>query len=447
MNESTERIRKLTKRRWLVLAASCLVNLCIGSLYAWSVFAPPMAAYLSSLTGITITAGNLAIAFAIANTVGPITMISGGYINDRFGPKWVIFLGGLMYGSGFLVCGLSKSIGMVVLGFGVLCGLAVGLVYGCTVSNSVKFFPDRRGLIGGLTTASYGISSVIVPPVAGALIMNSGVLTAFRLLGAAFIIIISVSSFFIIKSPQNFIPYHWLIPGKGLVSGKASANEDKTGKTLADTGKTEVNEKDWKGMLADPVFYVMILMLACGANFGMMIISQASSISQSMVNLSVASATLVVSLIALFNALGRVSAGFLSDRFGRINTLSAMLFLALIAMGLLYFSSEQRIAMFYIAISLTGMCFGAFMGVYPGFTADQFGSRNNSVNYGIMFIGFALAGLTGPNIVAGIYFSTNSYQPAFLVGAALAAAGLVLSVIFRYMIRYKKIKKINKIIL
>ena len=132
----------LTKKRWIILLASCLINLCIGSLYAWSVFATPMAAYLSSVTGSEVA--SLAIIFTIANAVGPITMISGGFINDKIGPKWVIFIGGILFGLGMIVSGFAKSVGMLLLTYGLGVGLGVGMVYGCTVSNSVKFFPDKR---------------------------------------------------------------------------------------------------------------------------------------------------------------------------------------------------------------------------------------------------------------------------------------------------------------
>ena len=98
----------LNKRRWLVLAASCLINLCIGSLYAWSVFAGPMAERLSALTGRTVA--DLAIVFTLVNSVGPITMISGGAINDRLGPRWVIILGGLLFGLGMFFPDLPQAL-------------------------------------------------------------------------------------------------------------------------------------------------------------------------------------------------------------------------------------------------------------------------------------------------------------------------------------------------
>ena len=98
------------RRRWLILLASCFINLCIGSMYAWSVFSAPMAAYLSQLNGVALTPADLSIVFVVANSIGPITMISGGRINDTFGPRFVILLGGLMFGGGMLLCGFASSL-------------------------------------------------------------------------------------------------------------------------------------------------------------------------------------------------------------------------------------------------------------------------------------------------------------------------------------------------
>lgn len=411
-----EKRKKLTGKRWAVLIASCLINLCIGSLYAWSVFSSPMAEYFTRLgtNGGNMTAGDLAIVFTVANSVGPITLISGGFINDKFGPKWVIFAGGILFGIGMLISGFAKGIGMLLVGYGLGCGLGMGLVYGCTISNSVKFFPDKRGLIGGIATASYGISSVLIPPIANVLIENVGVTSAFKILGVAFTIIICVGAFFIVQCPQGFMPVGYE-------------------ETVAVGEQEQSRDKNWKQMLADPIFYVMIVMMTCGAVFGMMTISQASPIAQNMIGMSVASATIVVSVLALFNAAGRVLAGYVSDLIGRINTLTIMLLLAVIGLGLLMISGKGDVATFYTGVSIVGLCFGAFMGVYPGFTADQFGAKNNSVNYGIMFIGFALAGYVGPTIMSKVYAADGAYKRAFIITMGLVAVGLVLSFVYRVL--------------
>ena len=403
-----ERNTALTKKRWLVLAASCLINLCIGAMYAWSVFAAPMAEELSQLNGVTLTAASLSIVFSIGNGDGFITMIAGGFITEKLGPKWVIFAGGVLFGLGFIVCGLAQNTGMLIVGFGLLCGLAMGLAYGQTISNSVKFFPDKAGLVGGIATASYGISSVIVPPVGNMLISQFGVRKAFIFIGIFIVIVVGICSQFIVKCPADFVP-----------DGSKS-------------GATGAADKNWKEMLATPIFYVMIVMLFLGAVFGMMAISQASNIAQSMVGMTPAAAAIVVSVLALFNTFGRILCGYISDRIGRINTLTGVLCLAIAALGMLYFS-EGSVVLFYIGICMIGVCFGAFMGVYPGFTAGQFGSRNSSINYAIMFIGFSAAGIAGPMIVSKMLAATGSYRPAFLLAMVMAVCGLVLSFVYRAM--------------
>ena len=103
-----------TKKRWLVLIASCFINLCIGSIYAWSVFASPMAEHLTAVTGVAHTAGTLAIVFTVINLATPVTMIIGGGINDRLGPKKVILVGGKLLGCGAILGSFSRSLLMLI---------------------------------------------------------------------------------------------------------------------------------------------------------------------------------------------------------------------------------------------------------------------------------------------------------------------------------------------
>lgn len=402
----------LTKKRWIVLAASCLANLCIGSLYAWSVFSGPMAKYLSTVTGSEIK--SLAVIFSIANSVGPITMISGGFINDKLGPKWVIFIGGILFGSGMLLSGFAKSVGMLMITYGLGAGLGMGTVYGCTVSNAVKFFPDKRGLAGGIATASYGISSVLVPIVANAMISKLDVTMAFRLLGAAMLAIICISAFFITKCPKDFKPDGWEPPAR--------------------TAREARSSKDWRSMFKDPVFYVMLMMLCCGAFSGLMVISQASPVAQRMMGMTAAEAAAAVSVLALSNTGGRVFAGFVSDKIGAVNTIRGVFVLAIAGLGALYLCNAGSTTLFYAGFCMVGLSFGSMMGIYPGFTASQFGDRNNSVNYGIMFIGFAVAGLFGPMIMSALYAGTGNDRAAFLVAASLALLGVALTFVWKRIV-------------
>lgn len=408
MNEPPVTNNFIDYRRWRVFIASCFANLCIGSIYAWSVFAGPMAIHLD------MEAGQLAIIFSVANSVGPITMILGGKINDKFGPRWVVMAGGLFYGGGFILSGFSNNFGMLAVSYGLGVGIGMGLVYGCTINNSIKFFPDKRGLIGGIATAMYGLSSVVVPPIANALITNFDVLYAFRTIGVVFLVVICIAALFIEKCPQDYAPLGW--------------------EKESNIGSAPV-EKDWRGMLASPVFYAMFGLLICGAFYGLMVISQASPIAQRMIGLTPSNAAICVSILSLFNMLGRVLAGALSDRLGRIKTLVFMLAVALIGFLLLLLCGPGKSAIFVVGISAIGLSFGAFMGVFPGFTADEFGSRHNSVNYGIMFIAFAVGGVAAPLLLNSIYELFGDYRYGFLLCITIVSTGLFMAWLC------KKIKK------
>ena len=404
MNRKGAMMEKTYNRR-VILAASCLINLCIGSIYAWSVFAAPMAARLGLATE------DLAIVFIVANGVGPITMIFGGRITEIIGAGKVILIGGLMFSLGIVFSGFSSSLGMLILCYSLISGLGLGMVYGCTITNTLRFFPDKRGLIGGVLTAAYGFSSVLVPPVANSLIGSFGVLNAFRIIGLAFLVIISAASLLTRQAPPDYRPPNWT----------PSSVQESTLKA----------NKNWREMLRDPVFYTMIALLMCGAFYGLMIISQASPIAQNLVGAAPATAAICVSVLALFNMGGRIVAGYLSDIFGRVNTLTGMLLFSIPGFVLLLNSGAGQIGLFMTALAIIGISFGSFMGIFPGFTADQFGARHNGVNYGIMFIGFALSGLFSPMVLNNIYKSQGSYQNAFVICIVLAVLGLALTCLYR----------------
>ena len=404
----------LTRKRWFYLVLCCLINLCLGSIYAWSVFASPMAAYLSQFAGKTLTTGDLAIVYTIANAVGPITMISGGFFNDKIGPKAVIFTGGLMFGLGLIASGFAHSVGMLIVTYGLISGLGLGMAYGSTISTAVKYFQDKRGLIGGITTGIYGLSSVILPPIVTAIVATTDVTMAFKIVGAVFLVIVCGSALFLKPCPADFVPEGWTPP----VAVKSNGND-----------------KNWKEMLQTPIFYIMILTLTCGAFSGMMIISQASGVAINMIGMTAASAAIAVSVLALFNALGRIVAGFISDKIGRINTLTGALVLSMAGLCALYFCKVGAVALFYCGIAVVGICFGAFMGVFPGFTVDRFGAKNNSVNYGIMFIGFALAGYFGPSVMRQVFATDGAYQRAFLIALAFDVVGIILTFCYRVVLK------------
>lgn len=397
---------KWNKKRWVILMTACAINLCIGSMYAWSSLSAPMAEELGQ---------NLSSVFSTANAVSFITMIIGGLLNDKYGPRWVMFAGGLMFGVGMFTSGLAQDVIHLIMSYGICLGLGMSLVYGCTISNTIKFFPDKRGMVGGLTTASYGISSVIFAPLADWICSMTNARMTFMILGAVFLVVICAGSMIMEKCPAGFVP-----AGYTPVVKASGGSVDKTPLE----------------MIKMPVFYVMLCMLTCGGTFGLMIISGAKGLALNMTTVSASTATLFVSVLCLFNTAGRLVAGTLSDKLGRINTLTTALLIALAGLTCLYLCGvTSSVTLFAVGVMLIGICFGTFMGVFPGFCTDQFGTKNNTVNYGIMWIGFSAAGIVGPSILSSVFNATGSYQLAFVIAFIMALVGLGLSVIYRKFVR------------
>lgn len=398
----------LQKKRWLILLASCLVTLCIGSLYAWSAFASPMAAYLSQCTGKTVT--SLAIVFTIANSVGPITMISGGMINDKLGPKLVLLMGGALFGVGMIGAGFVKSVGMLIVTYGLCVGFGVSMIYGVTVSNTVKFFPDKSGFAGGLITACYGGSSIIIPPIANAMIEAYHVTNTFKIIGVVMTVIILASAFVIKACPADYS-----VPGMKVRQAQVQTVKDYT----------------WTQLWTQPDYYLMLLTVTCGVFAGIMVISQAAQVAQGMMGMTPAAASIVVSVVALFNVGGRLASGTLSDRIGPIGTLRITFAASLVASVVLFFCKEGSLVLFYAGLGVIAFAFGSLMGIFPGFTAQRFGRKNNSANYGMIMIGFSLAGILGPMGMNAIHNMTGRYQPAFLTAAVLSAVGQIFLALLR----------------
>ncbi len=399
----------LLKKRWLLLAAACLINLCAGSIYAWSVFAPPLAERLSLITGTAVTAGSLAAAFSLANGIAPIPMILGGWINDRFGPRAIIPAGGIVMGIGFYLAARAATPLELILGYGLGFGLGLGFVYGSSVNTTLKFFPDHRGLAGGIATAVYGLSSVLIPPIAHALIETEGIEAALLTLGGVLAVVIVAGGLLLEKCPDAFAKqFTAAVPGKRMTA----------------------EECDWRGMLRSTRFPPMVALMLCGAIPGMMIISHCWSLAKDMAGLDAKAASAMVSMLALANVFGRLLVGALSDKFGRLASLTGALILTILATVLLSLSDQNAHLLFSAGILAIGLSFGAFMGIYPGFTAEEFGAKNNSVNYGIMFSGFSVAGFAGPMAMNVLKEAGMSYQAICLLAGTLAVLGLVFAYLF-----------------
>ncbi len=398
----------LDKKRWFYLALFCLINVCAGTIFTWSVFAPSLAKRLTLLSDSDVSVGDLAMIFGLANSIGPLPMIAGGFLNDRFGPKLTIGIGSIMMGAGLYLCGEAHSYELVLVSYGVLFASGLAFIYGCTINNSIKLFPDRRGLAGGLATAFYGLSSVIAPVIANRLITDYGVDFAFKAFSICTGSIILVCALATVKPPAGYLP-------AGFVSRASIVSK---------------GDKNWRQMTGSPTFLPLMFFLTCGAVSAMMILSQTASIAKEQIGMTSAAASTAVAILALLNTFGRLLAGYMSDLFGRIRTLVFAVLLTMAGLCALLSASDGNATLFFVAVAAVGFAFGSFMAIFPGLTADEYGSLHNSVNYSIMFIGFSLAGFLGPFVMRQLHTPGQSYGNSYLVAIVFSALGLAMALLY-----------------
>ncbi|KXH80614.1 OFA family MFS transporter [Sporosarcina sp. HYO08] len=390
--------------RWRILIASTLINLCVGAVYAFSIFALPLTAVLDA------SMGEIMMAFTINAALFPIPMIIGGKLVDKGGAKIAIIIGGILFGLGFILSGFVTAPWMLYITYGVLGGMGQAMVYAVTIGNSVKLFPDKRGLATGIVTAGYGGAAIIIAPIANALITSNGVQPTMMMLGIAFLVIILSSSLFVKPCPTGYAPEGWTPPA-------------------ANHGGLNV---PWNEMIKKPIFYVIISMFLIGALSGMMVTANASVIGQTMFGLSAATAALYVSLYALSNCLGRVFWGAVSDKIGRTKCL--MMIYLVIAAAMLTIALSTSVAGFAVAIIGIGLCFGGTMGIFPSIVVEKFGTKFYGVNYGITFTGYAGAAFFGPRIANGVAAANNGmFTNAFYIALAISLVGFALTFIFKAM--------------
>lgn len=380
-----------TTNRWIILAACILINLCLGAGYAWSVFQAPL------IEQFGWTTAQASLAFSISFAMVPISMIIFGAMQDKKGPKWITFGGGLMFGLGMILTSFITNLTMLYISYGLILGFGIGMAYGCTTSTTVKWFPDKKGLAGGLTAAGFGSGAVLFAPLAVRLIQKHGVLLTFRYLGIGLLIAICLSSL-LLSAPE-----------RKAVNVSADDKLNKRPGQIIKTG----------------TFWGLWVVYVFGCISGLMIIGHASPIAKEFLNFDLEMATFVVSIVAISNTLGRILWGFVSDKIGRYATVALMFITSCV--GLVLLSIKAGAVLGVIGIVLIALCFGGFLGTFPGITAENWGPIFNGSNYGVMFTAYGLAAVVGPRLAALIKQSANGdYTRAFIISAIMNVIGAVL---------------------
>ena len=387
--------------RWWRVFGGLMMNIALGTLYAWSIFVAPLEKEFGWKRAQTSNV------FTIAVVVFALSFIVAGRLQDKFGPFWVSLTGGVLVSLGFFLCAFTHSLNYLYVCFGVIGGLGNGFGYSTPIPVMAKWFPDKRGLAVGLAVGGYGAGSALFGPLANLkLIPAYGVHTTFMILGAIFLVMTIIGALLLKNPPAGYRPQGWTPPPP---TAKAAAT------TL------ELTPSD---VLRTPAFYFMWIAYALGASAGLMVISQLVPFAKSVHISSAALATMTLVVGAVGNASGRILSGWMSDGLGRLNVLRLMIAISMIAMPLLY-RAGGTVGFLYVMVFVVYWCYGTQLSVNAAATADFFGARNAGMNYGMLFTAWGVAGIIGPRIGGTLFDKYKNYQMAFYTAAVLALVALI----------------------
>jgi MFS transporter, OFA family, oxalate/formate antiporter len=403
-------------QRWTSLIACLTAGLCAGFGYAWSVFLKPMAGLFN------LTASELSLSFTLIMSTAAASAIFAGKALEYIKPPRLLLAGGVLFGTGIVCIGFVQSLVQLYL-FAVIAGIGLGTVYpGATMSNIIRYFPDRRGMASGLLTAGYGIGAVVWAPFAVYLIESNGPLFALRILGILFFIIIALMSLIVRTAPDNFVPRGW--KPASSITNQVSGSLD----------------KDWKQMMSTLSFYVLAVLFVLGTISGMMVVGHASPIVQNILKVNPVQAGKIVGYLAAGIVLGKIFWGILSDKLGR-NTVFIALF-AITGTAMFIMSKINSYSAFVAAMSVTGFCYGGFLSLIGPVTADTFGQKHLGINFGIMFLTIALAAYLGPMLASAVISKNGGdYIPAFIIGIFINSAGMIIAICYVFIRNSKKYLK------
>lgn len=393
---------KIDKAMRILLAGFC-INLCLGILYAWSVFNKAL------VTDFGWSAADASSPYAIATIAFSVCLLVAGILQDRMGPRNILILGTTLTGLGMIASGFASSVLMLNLTFGVMTGAGIGFGYACLSPSAMKWFhPSKKGMVNGLIAAGFGLAAIYLAPLTSALITHLGIQTSFMILGAGVLAIAVPLACTINNPPAGYVP----------AEPKLKAGQE--AKVVA-----KVANLSWKAMLKTPQFYALWLMYALAASVGLMIIGNITNIASVQANLP--NAVYLASILAIFNSGGRVAAGILPDKIGGVRTL----LLAFLLQGgnMVLFATFDSEFTLIIGTAIAAVGYGTLLAVFPSITAEFYGLKNYGTNYGVLYTSWGIGGAIGAAVVGYSMTHGGGYNLAYTISAAMMAVCILLALI------------------
>lgn len=388
----TTHVPTVSGHRRLIFTAAFIIIFCCSASAAFSVFADTLVKATSA------TASQVALTLTLYQFFMAAFGIISGRVIDHASPKRLMYVGGFIFGLGWFLGAFAHNIWFLYFAIGLLAGSGNGLLYNPALLTTLKWFPEKRGTISGLLLGAASLGPLVLAKVGAWLCATMGV-NGLMPIGAAYLILI------------------WLV---GWLMASPTSPTSTTA-TPVTTGKSP------KEMMGSLNFWLLLLLFAIACTAGIMLIGSLSSIAQIQLQLTPIVAANFVVVNTLANFFGRMITGRAVDKLGETLTLLVILTLTIIGLAGLRFATS--IAMFTIFLIILGASFGGVLVVFPTLTGKTFGQKFSGTNYGIMFFGYAIGALIGPQIATlsmNQAAGTQAYNGSYLVAIGVAVIGILI---------------------
>lgn len=384
--------------RWLLIPLGISAMLCLGTVYSWSIFRAPLEREL----GLGATASLLPFTVSLVCFAGMMP-VAGRWISRGHGRR-VAIAGAAVVGLGYLLASAASSVQGLVLAYGVVAGLGVGLAYGVPLAVVASWFPERKGLVVGLTVTGFGLSPLITAPLAQQLIVQLGTRATLRLFGLAFLAILLLAALLLRPAPAS-------ASGAGAAGAGGAALPQPQ---AAPRPRRRTVPGLW-------------LSYAIGSLAGLSAVGIASPVGTELIGITPELAAASVSLFAIFNGLSRPLFGWLCDRWSPARV--AMLADGLILVGSLLMLGAGRgdVAAYLVAFCLFWSALGGWLAIAPATTLRCFPAERYAEIYGLVFTAYGVGALVGTVITGQLRDWFGTYTTAFYPLAGLAILGIVLA--------------------
>jgi MFS family permease len=420
--------------RWMVPPAALCVHLCIGQVYAFSVFNLPMTRLIGGTDSApgNWTLEDLGWIFTLAIFfLGVSAAVFGRWVEEG-GPRRAMFTAALCFGGGFLISAAGvyvHSIWIVYLGYGVLGGIALGVGYISPVSTLIKWFPDRPGMATGMAIMGFGGGALIASPLSVWLMArfstptHVGVAETFIVLGIVYFIFMMVGAAIVRVPPPGWKPEGWTPPAQPpkLV--------------------TSANVYVYTA-LKTPQFWLIWWVLCLNVTAGIGVLGQASAMSQEMFpgKVSAVAAAGFVGLMSIFNMAGRFLWASASDYMGRKNTYFCFFILGTLLYAIVPTAGKiGSVGLFVLCFLIIISMYGGGFATIPAYLKDMFGTRYVGAIHGLLLTAWSAAGVFGPVLVNYIrayeiahgVAKANAYDVTMYLMAALLVIGFFCNLFIR----------------